>query len=328
MADVRIKDLAAFSGTPTATDFLAIDGPNETKKIPGNAYALDNKTKLNVTQLGSGDDLDTLYGNDKSGFYYITNNVANAPTTYASMIVIARGTPTYQLVWNANGIMYRAYVGNPTAWTEWRKVLSNGENINIPYNVIIRSLYDRETDPPATVNGNALIFMDKDSERVGTIRVDRLSDGRNTLLIGVHNENANGDEVSTWLQLYVAKDGTVTYGIPSPEKFRIAIGLSTTSQTFTGEYISNSWYAKKNGNTVMIQIGNFSKVDAGQFRMNGVVPEGFRPPAETYFTVISKEAQPRTFSLTITPSGDMIFYNYNSAYSGVLTAGTVLTYIV
>lgn len=49
MADTRIKDLATFSGTPTATDFLAIDGPNETKKIPGNMFALvDSNGGVNV----------------------------------------------------------------------------------------------------------------------------------------------------------------------------------------------------------------------------------------------------------------------------------------
>ena len=227
MADTRIKDLAAFSGTPAATDFLAIDGPNETKKIPGNIFALDSKTKLNVTELGSSDDLNTLFGNDKSGFYYITRNVANAPDTFIGLIVIAKNDVTFQLAYRGNKIYIREYTGNSQSmtWSDWRKTLTDGENINIPYNVIIRSLYDRETNPSATVNGKALIFMDKDSERVGTIRVDRLSDGRNTLLLGVHNETTNGDEVSTWLQLYLGSDGTVTYGIPSPAKFRSAIDV-------------------------------------------------------------------------------------------------------
>lgn len=226
MADVRIKDLAAFSGTPTATDFLAIDSANETKKIPSNIFALDSKTKLNVSRLGSGDDLDTLYGNDNSGFYYITNNVANAPTTYASLIVIAGGTPSYQLVWNATGIMYRAYVGNPLAWTEWRSI---GQ---------------------------------------------------------------------------------------------------TTRQTITGEYISGQWIIKRNGNVVTVQVGSFSKVITGQFRMNGVIPEGFRPTEDASFTFVSREGTPRVFALQITPAGDMVFYNYNAALASAVPIANVFSYIV
>ena len=124
MADTRIKDLPTFSGTPTATDFLAIDGPNETKKIPGNIFALDSKTRLNVPRLESGDDLNTLFGNAKSGFYYIGTGVANVPDnlTYAALLVIANDNVTFQIISNQLGIWWRAYTGSPILWREWKSV--------------------------------------------------------------------------------------------------------------------------------------------------------------------------------------------------------------
>lgn len=150
MADVRIKDLEAFSGTPTATDFLAIDSANETKKISGNTF------------------------------------------------------------------------------------LNNKDAIILPNNIFIKSRYDRDTDPSSPVNGYSLLFTDKDDERVGYIRVDRLDDGRDRLTLGVNNEKTNGDEVSALFQMYVARDGTIAYAISSPEKFRSAIGISYQDKDYEG----------------------------------------------------------------------------------------------
>lgn len=127
MADIRIKDLNLFTGEPSASDFLAIDSEGETRKAPANIYALDSKTKLNVTRLGSNRDLDDLWGIEKSGFYYITEGVAHAPTTYCALIVISQerqqdhGT-TFQLAFRNTGIYWRSYSGDPLTWGAWRMV--------------------------------------------------------------------------------------------------------------------------------------------------------------------------------------------------------------
>ena len=49
--------------------------------------------------------------------------------------------------------------------------------------------------------------------------------------------------------------------------------------------------------------------------------------ATVSYTIVSREATPRVFALSITPTGDLIFYNYSSAYAGVLPIANVFTYL-
>ena len=60
-----------------------------------------------------------------TGFYYIAQNVTNAPTTYAWMLVISSGSSSgacIQIVLKASVIFARALTGSPLAWTSWHKV--------------------------------------------------------------------------------------------------------------------------------------------------------------------------------------------------------------
>lgn len=322
MADIRIKDLNPFSGTPSANDFLAIDSANETKKIPSNTFALDSKTKLNVTQLGSGDDLNTLYGNDKSGFYYITTGVANSPRNYAGLIVIAKSAVTFQLLISIAGLWYREYSGTTPIWGEWRKGLNDSEE------AVIRTILDITANPNPRQSSSILKAKDKNNRELTSFVVAKGEDGSTSLFFGLYNTDTNGNSINVWPRMRLARNGQVYYDIPNTNNFRSAIGLSTARATFTGDYIQGQWIAKKNGNVVTIQTGNFSSVPTGTFRMDGVIPEGFRPSESESYTFISREGTPRVFALTITPAGDMIFYNYNSAYNNALPIATHFTYII
>lgn len=121
MADKRIKDLATFSGEPGGSDWLAIDSASETKKIAGNQFALNSKRTLNVKQIGSETDLNDLMGNSNTGFYYITNGVVNSPTSWATLLVSAYNSATFQIIENRGNIWWRDFTGSPSAWSEWKR---------------------------------------------------------------------------------------------------------------------------------------------------------------------------------------------------------------
>lgn len=82
-----------------------------------NLYPIASKLVPKV--LGSGDNLNTLYSLEDSGFYQITTGVANAPVTWCKLIVIG-GAGCAQLIIEGNALYYRMYTGNPARWTSWR----------------------------------------------------------------------------------------------------------------------------------------------------------------------------------------------------------------
>lgn len=357
MADIRIKDLAAFSGTPTATDFLAIDSMNETKKIPGNAFALNSKIDYAINEIKSApngtakiivSDIPpasiggTSLGNEeyfKSTLKKLCEVYPNRTDTlfigkglpgnfwiyeifiYNTSIVNSEGLPQYSFgrVFTFGTEYYGSTINHVFAW---KKSLNDLEG------VVIRTSLDITEDPNPRQSISILKSRDKNNQDLVSFTVGKDSDGSTSLFFGIYNTDTNGNSINVWPRMRLARNGAVYYDIPNVDNFRSAIGLSTTRATFTGDYIQGQWIARKNGNVVTIQTGNFSSVPTGTFRMDGVIPEGFRPTENASFTFVSKEGTPRVFALQITPAGDMVFYNYNAAIASAVPIANVFSYIV
>lgn len=76
--------------------------------------------------------------------------------------------------------------------------------------------YDRDgANPPSAIHPNGYTVVDKDGERVGFMRVNRMTDGRMQMQLTVFNEDSDGNEVSNYLLMSVAKDGTQSIGLPA-----------------------------------------------------------------------------------------------------------------
>ena len=93
---------------------------------------------------------------------------------------------------------------------------------------------DRNGSNPSSVQYSKFLqFDDKDGDRVGVICVARETDGRSRISLYAYNDNG-GTEVSNSISVYVAKDGTRTYGVADSAAFRSAIGAQNAANLTTG----------------------------------------------------------------------------------------------
>lgn len=73
-------------------------------------------------RLGASDDLNDLVGYQYVGFYYATENVANAPENWVLILSIASSADAmFQFCFKGSLIYTRVYGGNPRTWTSWVK---------------------------------------------------------------------------------------------------------------------------------------------------------------------------------------------------------------
>lgn len=255
MADIRIKDLAAFSGTPAANDFLAIEGPNETKKIRGDSFALNSKvdymineikstpagtSKIIISDIPPAEIGGTGLGNEE----YFKRTVKKLCEVYpnkSDTLFVGRGRPDSQwfyeiCIYNTsevnseglprysfgraiklNGMVCEAVI-NDFAWT-WRE------------NNDFTSTFFRYTPADVTQNPNPrqsyglLTGVDKNRKTLTTIITSKETDGRTGSYLGVHNTDANGNPISNYFVIFLTRDGEVTYTVPYPANFRSAIDV-------------------------------------------------------------------------------------------------------
>ena len=85
----------------------------------------------NAKTLNNNEDLDTLYGNGSTGFYYVAANVVNAPFNYCGLIVIGTGASGgFQIMWQYYGaVAFRNHIGNPAVWSDWTYVPEDPANV-------------------------------------------------------------------------------------------------------------------------------------------------------------------------------------------------------
>ena len=344
MADIRIKDLNPFSGTPTADDFLAIDGASETKKIAGNTFALNSKIDYAINEIKSApngtakiivSDIppasigDTSLGNEE----YFKSTVKKLCETYPNRtqtLFIGRGTPNSS--WYYEIFIYNTSEINSEGFPRYafgRAITFNNEYFGLTSNYVwawrkVKTGTNLDvTRLPSGSDLNTLIGNEKSGFYYITTGVANVPDNLTyAALLVIANDNVTFQIVSNqqgiWWRAYT--------GSPIAWRAWKSIGFTTYGE-FTGDYISGKWNVRRNGDVVTMQVGNFTNIPTGEFRMNGVVPVGFRPAATVSYTIVSREATPRVFALSITPTGDLIFYNYSSACAGVLPIANVFTYL-
>lgn len=101
------------------------------------------------------------------------------------------------------------------------------------------SSFDRDgSNPSSALYGSGLTIYDKDGERVGFIRANRLTDGTMQVALTVCNEDTSGTEVSNYLILNINRSGTRSYTVGDSAAFRSAIGAAPSSHTHTASDVS------------------------------------------------------------------------------------------
>lgn len=105
----------------------------------GNDTYLDASGVDGIKATLTSGDLNDYYGIHKSGIYYLgatQSAFSNAPTGWAALIVCSVGAVAFQVVWNNDGLFYRARTGNPASWSVWKnasggRVTGTASNISL-----------------------------------------------------------------------------------------------------------------------------------------------------------------------------------------------------
>lgn len=111
--------------------------------------------------------------------------------------------------------------------------------------------FDRDgSNPLAAIYGEGFTIQDKDGERVGFIRTNRLTDGTIQLQLSVANENTSGTEVTNYVTVGINRSGTRSVSFAESAPWRTALGLdglvkvvSATSSSINILANSNHSYA-------------------------------------------------------------------------------------
>ncbi len=92
---------------------------------------------------------------------------------------------------------------------------------------------DRDSSPSSDIysDGHALKLLDKDGELMGMVRIVKRATGVAGIQLIAYNETDGGSSIAHYnaFQVGVGKDGTRSYGMSDPAKFRSAIGLAETN---------------------------------------------------------------------------------------------------
>lgn len=150
--------------SPTANRVIYI--PDADGTIALSELTLPKATIL----LNSNHDLNNLKNDSDNGLYGITTGVANSPTTWATLLVIAGGAGVSQIIFKANQIYTRMYTGSPISWSAWFPYYP-GKSFRIenPWESLDTnkcSLY--ESDNFLYVNGNIVYFSIRFVMKVAT----------------------------------------------------------------------------------------------------------------------------------------------------------------
>lgn len=110
------------------------------------------------------------------------------------------------------------------AWQEGLKILpSTGGDMTGNLHFKTDSI-DRSINPSSDIAARGIEFLDVNGKRLGYIDMARRSIGRQDLRLVATNETTTGTIVENNFQIQVARDGTCTYSIPSPQNFWSALG--------------------------------------------------------------------------------------------------------
>lgn len=225
----------AFASTPGGAfvsgrynqsgDYAAIIGNGTDDSNRSNALAVD----WNGNVLIAGD------VKNMSG----TQLYANASHSH-SYLPLSGGKMTGRLAFDGNGtampnaststdfyaVGFRAFVNGGGVWykgaADFKSWLAPGSL----YSKNTATGFDRDgANPSSALYGEGFTIQDKDGERVGFIRANRLTDGTMQMQFAVANDNTSGTEVTNYLTVGINRSGTRSVSFAESAPWRTALGL-------------------------------------------------------------------------------------------------------
>lgn len=107
--------------------------------------------------------------------------------------------------------------------------------------------FDRDgANPSSALYGEGFIIQDKDGERVGFIRANRLTDGTMQMQLSVANDNTSGTEVTNYVTVGINRSGTRSVSFAESAPWRTALGLDDLVKVVSATTSSISIAANSN----------------------------------------------------------------------------------
>lgn len=170
-------------------------------------------------------------------------------------------------------------------------------------------------NPSSNINGENLVFLDKDGEWTGIIQNMQLMNGGMETMMRVMGDDASNQEVFNYFSVGVNKDGTLFYEVANNAKFRSDLGITPANigalplygGTMTGTLTNDkySFVAKYHGTN-------------DEFDRDGAVPTADR--WSTGFYINDKDGETTAFLRSVrratTGRMDTILYAYNEPNGG------------
>lgn len=245
---------------------------------------------------------------DTGGTVIVAGEYSTSELEYGTFIA-DRETPQVALVADDAVKILSGHSNTSTGVPNEMQFLVNGNTRLIP---------DR-FNATAVPSSNIWITQDvySGSDRVGSIATGRRTNGTVTQQVYIRNPTAN---VSNYLELSVADDGTRTVSVPAVQPWLDALGLGSmkakthlplTSAAADYNTATAPYYAKFGK---VVQVGGAVKptaeVAAGGTMTFATLPTGCRPQIE--LNVLCQGSGTATWLLTIATNGQMIAKRYRN----------------
>ena len=119
-ADNLMKGLADLTEETSIldTDLFLINRSGAAEAVNGETLG----KKITTIKLDNVD-LDTLYGQAYTGFYFVNENCPNSIADYTGLLVIGYGGASYQISWSRYDAFFRGRGGG--SWSTWKKITIN-----------------------------------------------------------------------------------------------------------------------------------------------------------------------------------------------------------
>ena len=221
-ANGNVSTTQSLFGVNEITDYYDYNNADSAELLKGGTDKLkeyQTKGAVDITNIGRGswDIGDTLQARDnKSGM------VVNAPIVGKTVTVSQSTNWELSTSYEVGEVSRTAATVSGTA-EQPEKVNRSGDTMT--GTLMIRSdNIDRDGANPAEQTlGTQFIFTDKDGERIGRVMPYRNTNGASVTGLYAFNEESDGTEVTTSINIYAYKDGTHGYWLSDEAAFRTAI---------------------------------------------------------------------------------------------------------
>lgn len=305
-------DTVVYSSNVGSTLSIAVSGINGTKSVNLSGTGTTTETIYDVAVLST------------DSTYTVTATVTDGQSTSTSRnAILSTAFFTMDFAQGGHGVG----IGKPAPTAANANLLDIGMATNIDGDVTMggkatvnsntyfnaSSFYKSSninrdgTAPSSNAWGSYVIYRDKDNENIGCIAVVQRTSGVIGTALYAYNENS-GSQVSNYLEVDVATDGTPTYLVYSPAAFRDSIGSlgATTANGYEGMLTrsgaSNQWIrTTQNGLIPYASGGGSSSLGTSSWPFTNMYAQNvYSSGAKVYAPtrIFSSTALCTTFTLT------------------------------